>query len=217
MRTLFPRLPKHTVFDIKRSIAGFFLLLLSACSQTPKSSENQTPTVKSPEIRESQLLQVTTWQIKGQIAFLQEKKREKANINWQANETNQKLSLTTYLGINVLSMEKAGDIFTVEVDGETYKTTDLDRLVWQLTGLTLPSEAMSFWIKAIPYSSQDTVAYHSETGLPESITSIYDNREWKVTYKGYQVFSGHYLPGQLLIKQNNFTIKLAIKNWQVET
>lgn len=186
---------------------------LSGCAQLGGVGK---PQHYDPNLDRTELLStINNWQIKGQIAFIQPSKREKASIFWQHDESSQSLNLTTYLGINVMSLESVNGIHQLTIDGKDYQTRNLDQLIWQLTGLTFPSDALTYWVKAVPYSESDEINLSAENQLPATITSYYNNQQWHVQYSRYQEFQGVQLPTSILIKQQGLTIKLAIRQWQI--
>ncbi|NMP33307.1 outer membrane lipoprotein LolB [Thalassotalea sp. M1531] len=199
---------KHS---FKTQLSTLILLLLQGCTQLPDSQAPQKVNVTN---RAKIVNGMESWQIKGQIAFLQQNKRQKASLNWHKKYNNQTLNLTTYLGINVLNLETTDGIHTLEVDGKTYHSDDLDRLIWQLTGLLFPSQALPYWIKGVPFSPQDQIKLDQNTALPKQLTSYYNNRQWQIQYKNYKQFKGIDLPTSLTVQQDGFTIKLAIRHWQ---
>ena len=196
----------------KHLLGLVLLLFVSSCAQLPKLGTNQYDT----SVERNELLsQIQHWQIKGQIAFIQQSKREKASIFWQKESEHQSLNLTTYLGINVLSLETENGIHQLTIDGKDYQTRNLDQLIWQLTGLTFPSDALSFWIKALPYHEDDLIELSADSQLPKTITSFYNNQRWQIQYRKYQSFQGVAMPTDILVKQQGLTIKLAIRQWTI--
>lgn len=212
--TAFPIQKTHQFFVKK--IAFYTLILstfiLSGCAQR---LSQQSPSQITVIERAQHLAALSNWKIKGKIAFIQKEKRERANIFWQRNDEFQALKLTTYLGINVLNLTTENKIHTLEVDGKTYQSDNLDQLIWQLTGLAFPSDALSKWMKALPYSENDTLINNQLTLLPESLTSFYNGREWQINYKNYKNFNGVAMPTSLTVSQNGLTIKLAINSWVI--
>ncbi|WP_448213302.1 lipoprotein insertase outer membrane protein LolB [Colwellia sp. MEBiC06753] len=190
-------------------------LLLTGCAQSPSSNQSALKNDLSGNTRIEQLQNIKHWQISGQIAFLQESKREKASIFWQKNSAEQRLNLTTYLGINVLSLTSDTHGHVLEVEGKKYRSDNLDELILQLTGLDFPSDALSYWLKALPYSNDDLVALNAESQLPDTITSFYQNKIWQIQYQRYKQVKNIALPSAILIKQQNLTIKLAINDWSI--
>ncbi|MCH2056552.1 MAG: lipoprotein insertase outer membrane protein LolB [Thalassotalea sp.] len=205
------------------------ILLISGCAQLPETQQEKLSNTNHLA-RKAQLEQLDNWRIRGKIAFIQrctendcqgkKDKRESVNLNWQMRADNQELKLNTFLGINVLSLESRAlgsenELHELEVDGETYQSDNLDRLIWQLTGLNFPSEALSYWIKALPYSNQDTMTFSKETQLPVSMKSFYSGQEWLVSFSRYKAINGFALPTMLTIEQNGLLIKLSISKWTI--
>lgn len=191
-------------------------LFLSACSTIPKDQSSQ---FTQPQLmqRVQKLQNLTKWQVRGKIAFIQASKRESASVFWQVNESDsqQELKLTTYLGINVLNLSQANGEVVLEVEGKDYKSNDVDSLIYQLTGLNLPTKALHSWIKALPYSIQDQVIFNANA-LPQSITSSYLQQEWQIQYQAYRQVDEYLLPNKMTIKQGDTTIKLAISQWTID-
>lgn len=198
----------------------FFLViasLIQSCATQPKKTIAELPaeTMTIAE-RNQQVNAFNQWLIKGKIAFIQKDSRERASLYWQydAPNQNQQLKLTTYLGINVLSLDSNGDSHTLEVDGKNYQSKQLELLIWQLTGLSLPINALPHWLKGLKFLPTDTMDYSAETSLPLSLTSTYNNQKWQINYGQYKLINGLPLATKIEIKQQDLLIKLAINQWQ---
>ncbi|WP_114324711.1 lipoprotein insertase outer membrane protein LolB [Candidatus Colwellia aromaticivorans] len=211
----------------KHSSYLFFLLtlssaILSGCTTKPS---NDSPTViiqQSVVQRTTQLTKINQWYLRGKIAFIEQQKdqtskRESATIAWRVNENNQtqELNLTSYLGINVLHLASEHNNHLIKVDGKEYRANNLPQLVHSLTGLTLPTKALTFWLKGLPYQASDQVKFSPKTQLPVSLTSLFDNIQWQVDYNKYQVFDGVQMATQFTIKKDGLLIKIAIKKWSL--
>lgn len=194
----------------------FIALLITSCTTTPTLNKQPISANYTLKNRNAFLTTVNNWQINGKIAFINGKERKSANIFWQNNPVTalEQLNLTTYLGINVLDVTLSDNIYTVNVDNNSYQHTDIDYILQSLTGYQLPSQALKSWIKAIPFHSSDKVTLHQETQLPLSITSYYNDKTWQIRYQNYSEIKGIPLPKRLTIKQQDLTIKLVINQWQ---
>ena len=193
------------------------VLLVSACSSIPKNQQTSPITQQQISKREYTLQSLTDWQLQGKIAFIQPGKREKANINWRYQTTplNQKLNLTTYLGINVLQLKSKNGRHTVEVDGDEYHSDNLSQLIYSLTGLTLPTQALTYWLKGIPFTDSDVIVLDQASKLPSQLTSLYNDELWQISYKNYQNINGYLLAKNFIIKQQQLTIKIQINHWNI--
>lgn len=212
-------MPKHSYYL-------FILIILSSaflsgCATRPSNDPSLTIQQTAKE-RTAQLTQINQYHLRGKIAFIeqlknQQSKRESATIIWRTNEINQiqELNLTSYLGINVLHLESEKNQHLIKVNGKEYRTNNLDQLVHSLTGLTLPTKALSFWLKGLPFQSTDKVSISPKTQLPVSLISFFDDIQWQVHYDNYQVFDGIQMATKFTIKKNGLLIKVAIKKWSL--
>lgn len=201
----------------------FYILIittfLSGCVTKPSMPSDKIIQLFSAEQRANHLKQNKKWQLQGKIAFIEQtttsKKRESAAINWQVNEKKhtQELNLTSYLGINVLHLQSYKKQHIIKVDGKEYRGSNLSQLIYSLTGLTLPTEALVFWLKGLQYNTEDHLEIDNNTQLPISMSSEYRNTLWQISYSDYQPFNGINMATKLAIQTDNLLIKFAIQRW----
>ncbi|PHR85476.1 MAG: outer membrane lipoprotein LolB [Colwellia sp.] len=194
--------------------------ILSGCATKPSNDSSILIVQQSVEQRTKQLTQIKQWHLRGKIAFIaqykdKKSKRESATIAWRVNEKNQtqELNLTSYLGINVLNLTSEHNHHLIKVDGKEYRGNNLVQLVYSITGLTLPTKALTFWLKGLAYQPRDQVELSPKTQLPVSLTSLFDNVQWQIDYSKYKMFNGVLMATQFTIKKDNLLIKIAIKKW----
>jgi outer membrane lipoprotein LolB len=196
----------------------FFVTFFSACTTRYAATVDDKQLTQGISERNKQVGKLNNWQISGQIAFIQGKKRDSAAINWQVEQdkqalTKQRLDLTTAFGINILHLSSSNHQHTLEVNGKQYQTEDLNALIYSLTGLTLPTQALSYWLKGLVYQAQDKVEYDLKTQLPNLLTSRYGERDWLVRYHNYQLIGPNRLATGITISQAKLTIKIKINQW----
>jgi outer membrane lipoprotein LolB len=207
---------KTIVFAKLITVLISIILTLTSCSVT-NSKKKPVLIQQTQNERILALTGLSVWQIKGKIAFLKSGSRNSANLVWKVDndQNNQQLNLTSYLGINVLKLVSNEGVHTLTVDGNTYQSNDLTNLIYSLTGLTLPTEALHFWLKGLAYQQGDSLTYNDMTGLPDTLSSHYQGQLWKISYGGYQQVEQFSLPTQITINQGNLVIKIVIKTWSV--
>ncbi len=197
----------------------FFLVLLSGCSTNAPIKITDVPLATTIAERNQQLQALNHWLIKGKIAFIEQKKRQSASLFWQFNQQThsryQQIDLTTFLGINILHVESNNNHHIIEVDGKTYQGNNLSALIYSLTAIKLPTEALNYWLKGIAYSKQDKLTYQQNSLLPQTLEGFYNKQKWQVKYNKYRFFQGYQLPTSLTIKQNDITIKVKIDKWSI--
>jgi len=201
----------------KQLIALFFIGILSACSSINDLPVETNQASQDIETRNKQVSLLNSWTITGKIAFINSQKRQSATLHWQKNtsEKTESLNLSTLFGIKVLELTRQQDNFTLEVDGEHYNTENLDQLIYSLTGLNLPTRAMSHWLKGLAFLPSDKVVYHAKTKLPASLISHYNNGVWQVKYSKYHHIGPYQLAKQLTIIQGDLRIKIVIHSWNI--
>ena len=189
-------------------------IALSGCTSTKQNTPDSFTPQSSSE-RSEQLKAMTQWQVNGKIAFIKKNKRESATLNWRVNEKNnsQQLNLTSYLGINVLQLTSKQGKHNLKFDGSDYQGDDLTTLIYSLTGLTLPTQALSHWIKGVSFKPSDHIIY-DDSNLPLNLTSFYNNQQWQITYHSYIQVNHYILPSKLSIKKGPLLIKIAINQWK---
>lgn len=199
-------------------------LIISGCASKPDkmipSSElSQTQTYAQ---RAKQLQQKKQWQLRGKIAFIQKvkdkkDKRESASIAWQVDEEqhSQELNLTSYLGVNVFHLQSKGNQHLIEVNGEQYHGTNLPFLVYELTDFPLPTKALTYWLKGLPYQENDRIILDDTTQLPSSLFSDSGNGLWKINYSNYHVFNGIKMATKFSITKGDLLIKIMVKQWSL--
>jgi len=194
--------------------------MITGCASKVNLPPQPTLQTLTSEQRTNKLLQNNVWKLQGKIAFIEKTsnkkdKRESASITWHVNEEaqHQTLNLTSYLGINVLHLESNKKQHVIKVDGKEYRDTNLAYLIYSLTGLTLPTNALIYWLKGLPYKTSDRLKVNQNTQLPISISSYYNNALWQISYHNYRVFEGIEMATKFTIKKDGLLIKVAVKEW----
>lgn len=195
---------------------ALFTLVLSGCSTLPNKEKHEL-IKQTPAQRIIKLKQLKQWRIAGKIAFIETNSRNSSTLNWQVDESKatQQLNLTTYLGINVLQLESNANNHTIQVDGKTHHSNNLEALIYSITGLTLPTQALTFWLKGIPYKPSDSIHYQAVTLLPKTLSSYYNNELWQISYANYQQVDGYNLATKFSIKKDDLLIKIVINDWSI--
>jgi len=207
---------KSTFYSTNLFILAVCLMALSGCSTT--SHKDVQPLLKqTPQQRITQLQQLHQWKIKGKIAFFEKDTRNSFTLLWQVDENkeSQQLKLNHYLGMNVLQLDSMANNHKIQVDGKTYHGHNLERLIFSLTGLTLPTQALTFWLKGMPFQETDSISYQKTTQLPQTLSSHYNNELWQVSYANYQQVDEYNLATKFSIKNDDLLIKIVINDWSI--
>jgi outer membrane lipoprotein LolB len=198
------------------TLLSFFLIFLSGCSSLINNHQQITEHQNITE-RTKRLEALSDWKIKGKLGMISPKERHSLTLNWlyQGERKRQTLNLTAVLGVQIFNLESVNGMHVINVDGERYQSPDLDVLLSSLTGFTLPTQAMSFWLKGLPYLNSDKITYNEETQLPNTLASFHDGKKWTLKYGAYQQVGQYQLATKFTIKQEDLTIKINVHQWDV--
>jgi len=193
------------------------LVFLSGCSSLKQNQQAEIVTYEAQTERNKKLTTLTNWKINGKMAVITPDDRQSATLNWhyQGDKNRQVLNLTTVLGIQIFNLESVNGMHIVQVNGERYQGPDLNKILSSLTQVTLPTQAMTFWLKGLPYLNTDVISYNNITDLPETLISYYDEKQWQVKYTSYRQISEYQLATIFTIKQDDFVIKIHVHQWDV--
>lgn len=204
-------------FSVPFLFSFFSLFILIGCTSTQPTNDINEHYSSDIKKRNKALTDLTSWKIKGKIAFINSTERKSASLYWAKAKNNQQLSLTAALGINVFKLTSNNEVHTIEVDGNKYTNDNLNQLVESLTEFPFPTQALSFWIKAIQYNESDIFTFSPTSQLPLTLTSHYNNMDWIIRYTSYQtVQQGELtiaLPNKIKITSSDLTINISINNW----
>ncbi|GLS82975.1 lipoprotein insertase outer membrane protein LolB [Paraferrimonas haliotis] len=183
-------------------ISGVILLLfwLSGCASSPQTyqvSDSQT---------------VDDWQLNGRIGVVTPERKFSGTVFWLHQPPQQRLTINTVLGISVLQLSADKQGATLLVDGNTYQDRNAEQLIASVTGLPLPLQALSSWLKGIPTPADKVVDSDSE-GRPKTMTRQVENQQWTAHYRSWQSQSGATIPRLIEVKSDSITIKLQINQW----
>lgn len=191
----------------RQIIILLLLAILAGCAVKP-NTEISTVTANLTLPRQ--------WTIEGRIAFKTPEDKFSASMQWQQNQEDYQLRLSKLIGGTLLLLESQNDSVVLEFDGKTYQDYNAERLLWRVTGWTLPVADFKYWIAGTlnPQSPPPSALKQDETSRLWAFTSA-DN--WQVQYKNYKVFSGRAMPHNLTIKKDGIELKLRVSDWQFES
>lgn len=191
----------------------FLLLLLSSCAQQP-SRLNKVLLATPWSIQQQQIVALNNWQLTGKIAIFTPTERHSFNIHWQQLEDNLQISLTTFLGISVLKINKTALLTTViDAQGKTYTAPNADVLIYSLSRLDIPVELLQQWIKGNPVQANYRLNKNNQVAQLKQ-KNVSPN-SWSIRYSDYQTLTGIALPYKLELQRKDVRLKFAIEQWKI--
>lgn len=191
-------------------------LLLSACTTLPNGPGHAVNL--SAQLKK--VARVNTWQLRGKIAFRQEKEAASANLLWKTDATDFHFRLTNLLGVTMVELNVNGDNAILEAGNEVYEDADPEPLIYYTTGMDIPVEPLLSWIKGLPLAN-DTFTL-TEKGLLDTLESNCSAcKGWQVSYANYGSVNtpegdNVWLPHSITLTQPNppsTQLKIKIYEW----
>ena len=180
------------------------LSLLSACTTTPT---NLVP------IQVDKVSQANAWEMRGKLAVKTPEDSFSTNLYWLHTQTKNEFKLTTMLGTTLLSLTTEHGMARLEVDGKTYEHHDAQQLLTNVTGWSIPVDALPLWITG-QVSSDDEVSSFDEKNRPVSLFTPLETPPWQVEFLKWQHQSGAQIPRLLQLKRVDLRLKIQVTQWQ---
>lgn len=186
-------------------VISILIVLISACATrpVPKYSVNAVN-------HQKQLQQISNWRIRGKLAFRSEQDKFSASLNWHQQDKDFRLNLSSFLGTNILLLEKQQGRVELQYDDNLYQHISATALLYDLLGWTLPVESISQWVKG--QTSPEALAEFSDNGL---LHRIQTSDGWVVNYSDYRRTGEVLLPHQINLQAGANNIKIRVDAWQL--
>jgi len=184
-------------------------LLFTGCAQLPDTE--LTPN-NSWDAQQSQLDKLNHWSLSAKLALITPSERNSVNIHWQQSDQDFHIRLTTFLGMNVLEIEKKHQQTTViDADGKHYVSDNTRELVKQLSGIDLPIQQLQQWIKGNPSGASYQLDDNQQVN--HLLSGDANSGFWSVDYSDYRTINSINLPHKLQLTRNDLRLKFAISKW----
>lgn len=187
-----------------------FVVLLSTLIISGCTTNNMKQTVNNQSILSVSDLQF--WQLEGKIAFKSPEDKFSASLHWQQRAENTTLNLLSMFGTNIFKLATTPNLSTILVDGKTYQDSNSERLLYSITGRSIPVNELSLAIKGVTPPSASNVIMENEK--PSELTFVDSlNQHWAVTYQEYKVFKNLRLPSKINLRSGDISVKIHVKKW----
>ncbi len=197
-------------------ITWLCLSFLTACSPPPPvvSSLPAAPMVEHPSAKHQSAADLASWRITGAIAAKKKNKAWSASLTWQQFSANQYLiRLFGPLGGGTMIIEKKGALITYRDGQKILKSTDADQLLAQETGFHLPIHHLYYWVRGLAAPGVTHKSQFNQDGQLIALTQA----GYTLHYTAYTTVDNLVLPTKIQLENQEGTVKLVIKHWQIST
>lgn len=192
--------------------------LLAGCATLPERSAVENPDTVWVQ-RQSALLAVTSWALRGRIALRRNDEGAQASLSWARSDDVHRLELAGPFGGGRVRITQDRDGAQLrDSSGNVYRDVSLSALLARATGWWLPLEAMRHWIVGLPTPAAPFDIELDAWGRPKTL----DQLGWKIHYLDYVTEHGHDLPRRLFIERRSslaaeevLEARLVIERWSL--
>nr|WP_255555784.1 lipoprotein insertase outer membrane protein LolB [Sodalis sp. CWE] len=180
----------------------------------PEAIRNQILSEKW-KLHKQSLSKLSSYQVRGALSFLSDKKKVFARFNWQQkNDKCYRLILTNLLGSTELDLNiNQGTVQLINDQGKYYIGSNPEVALQKLINMPIPLNELREWLIGLPGSSTNFTL--NSNGLIYVLNSDVNGYFWTVVYHGYYENTLVTLPSSLELRQGNNRIKLKIDSWKL--
>ncbi len=177
----------------------FASLVLCGCS-TLNNYDNVALTKMHQE-----LIKKESFRVNGKLGIFA-KERLSTYLNIDVLKDNYTIYLSDITGSTIFKLENfANNVTITDHTGNIYHGTNPDELVTKLTGLSIPTAALPFILKAIPLDYPHTL----EHGLLKTM----QYKDMNITYESYDIIDNIPVPTLIMVYGKDFKLKISITKW----
>lgn len=169
-------------------------LSLTACASFYDKKVDKADDYHTPDIVDE------SYNVNGRFSIITQKDNSYGNFTWQHSSQFDDVSLMSPIGNVVAKIIVESNIATLKTSDGSYSGKDLDSLLMQQLGYTLPITYLHYWMQGIPLP---------EYPVTNKLQSGFMQLGWKVEYLKWQDENHPYI---MQISNDAMRIKLLI-NW----
>ena len=184
----------------------WLLLLLQACSQTPRVAAPAITSVDQEPLPNN-------WVIKAKLGIRNGSDSGSVTLNWQQHQNRYTIRLQGALGQGSAVVYGNDQFIVIERPGESpLYSEDVKGLLEKVFGWDLPIHDFSFWVLGAANPNQPvTQASYGPSGT----LTVLEQSQWTLTYSRYETVEQWQLPKRIRAKQADSQITLIIREWQI--
>ena len=189
------------------------LLLTSACSSLPRPVADENASFALYEARRESLSALDGWSLQGRLAVSDENDGGSGTLRWRQSDGANRLDFHGALGRGAWTLESDKEGARLQMaDGRSYQDRSIKDLVRIQLGWFVPVDALSWWVRGLEAPGGIEQRSVGEDG---ELTEL-RQAGWVIEFARYREQGGMLLPGKMVARQNDKTVKLAVRNWTLD-
>jgi outer membrane lipoprotein LolB len=187
-------------------------LLLQACAG--QATRTVDPIAERAYLqRQSYLESLSGWSLTGRLAASDGKDGGGGEFSWQQDSTATHMSFRGALGKGAWELSAGmGQANLTLADGRQYSAASIAELVTAHMQAKVPVDALAWWVLGLARPGQ----YESRQLDQEGRITQLRQFGWDVIFSGYSQTGETWLPGKLVARNKQHSVKLAISDWALQ-
>lgn len=171
------------------------------------------------QARESKLLPIQHWELRGRLAVRTDERGGQAALTWKRDATQHSIRLNGPLGRGVVrvTQDETGAQLQ-DAEQRVFYATNAEELLYRYTGWQLPLANLNYWVRGVPVPELPVTRELDDAGRLKTLTQ----QGWKVQYQEYVRFEAHDLPKRFTLtytpelaslERPAMDVRLVIDHW----
>lgn len=175
---------------------GLLLLLcLTGCASTP--------------VAVAPVGQFTPFVLSGRVAVQQGERRQSAGLRWAHRRQSDTVDLLTPLGGTAARIYRDTQRATLEEGQRRADAANLDGLMQQMLGWSLPLDGLQYWVLARPVPDVPAQLERNAAGQ----LTLLRQQDWLIRYTRYPDEQPSTLPTRMQLEYGTLRVQLLLDAW----
>jgi outer membrane lipoprotein LolB len=197
---------------IRVCLALALAALVQACATAPRELESDPGRQQRYENRADDLATRPDWSLKGRLAIKDANDGGSGNLQWKQDSGSTRLDFHGALGRGAWRLQVDGDGAELELaDGQLFRADTVQVLIRDQIGWVIPIESLAWWVRGLEAPGSAEGRRLDEDGTLQYL----HQHGWEIEYGQYREVGDISLPRRLTARQEERTVKLAVRNWTV--
>jgi outer membrane lipoprotein LolB len=185
------------------------VLILPGCATVP-APEIQTEPESFPQHLQ-RLTSIREFILSGRMAVQTERRGVSGSLRWEHGEESDRLAMYSPLGAQIAEIISGSDgVILTTSDQKTYAAEDVETLMQQTMGWSLPLNGLADWVLGRPAPG----AYDQAGWDAQGRLTCMRQDGWQIEYPAYLTVDGMDMPGKILLKSPKLDLKLVVERWE---
>jgi len=186
------------VHDMKRRHTFLFLLFsflcLSCAAPLPRPPAEHLQQLW--QTRESVLLPIQHWELRGRLAVRANERGGQASLTWKRAAAQHAIRLNGPLGRGVVlvTQDETGAQLQ-DAEQRVFRAVNAEELLYRYTGWRLPLANLNYWVRGVPVPDLPATRELDDAGR----LKLLRQQGWQVQYQEYVRYGDYELPNRLTL------------------